>query len=447
MTRSSLFLTTSFVFCLGACGAARQPAGVTPKTEDVTALEAERAQHPTDATLLARLGIAYYDAKNFERAKETLEGTLAIEKKNYTAMVYLGLTQEELGDLAGARNSYQAAAAMTASETQKREIGNRLALLTKKELRQAARQAIAQEDQLSKETPTPNTVAVLPFRYLGADEALRPLERGLTHLVITDLSRVKRLTLLEREQVQSLVDELKLGESGRVDLRTGARSGRLLRASSVVQGALQDETTTNKLKIDADVVSSTTATIVASGTAADKLQQLFDVEKQVVFQLLDRLGIQLSPAERRAISERPTADLQAFLAFSRGLEAEDRGDYQSAEKEYAAAVARDPSFRAASRKQAATLQLTAAELVPPPQLAGVTFGAPAPAGPLGPSSIVLTLRDGTIPTIITLIPAGGALGGTSPPATPCSVCEATGSDNPTVPGGLTGNIIIIITRP
>jgi TolB-like protein len=449
MTRSSLLLTASAALCLGACAGASQPAGVTPKGEDVSALEAQRARHPGDVTLLTKLGIAYYEAKNYERARESLMGTLAVEKKSYIATVYLGLSQEELGDLAGARTSYQAAAALTASETQKKEIANRLALLTKKELRQAAQKAIAQEDQLSKEIPAPNTVAVLPFRYLGTDDELRPLERGLTFLVITDLSRVKRLTLLEREQVQSLVDELKLSESGRVDPRTGARSGRLLRASSVVQGALQDVPATSKLKVDADVVSSTTAKIVASGTAVDKLQQLLDVEKQVVFQLLDRLGIRLTPAERRAVSERPTADLQAFLAFSRGLQAEDRGDYEAAEKEYAAAALRDPSFRVASQRQAATQQLTSVALVPPRQLAGVTFGAPAPVrgGPLGPSPIMLSLRDGTIPTIITQLPTGNVGGGSSPPPSRCVVCEGTGTDNPTLPGGLTGNIIIIITRP
>jgi hypothetical protein len=31
------------------------------------------------------------------------------------------------------------------------------------------------------------------------------------------------------------------------------------------------------------------------------------------------MGVAITPAERRALSERPTADLQAFLAFSRGL--------------------------------------------------------------------------------------------------------------------------------
>src|SRR5262249_48647567 len=60
-----------------------------------------------------------------------------------------------------------------------------------------------------------------------------------------------------------------------------------------------------------------------------------------------RLGIALSPAEQRAIAERPTADLQAFLAFSRGLEAEDQGRFEDAALFYQQAATRDPAFAAA----------------------------------------------------------------------------------------------------
>jgi len=60
------------------------------------------------------------------------------------------------------------------------------------------------------------------------------------------------------------------------------------------------------------------------------MEQLLDAQKQVVFQLLDRLGVQLTPAERTSLQERPTKDLQAFLLYSRGLAAEDAGDFGGA---------------------------------------------------------------------------------------------------------------------
>ncbi|MEJ2239088.1 MAG: hypothetical protein P8X82_12380 [Gemmatimonadales bacterium] len=52
----------------------------------------------------------------------------------------------------------------------------------------------------------------------------------------------------------------------------------------------------------------------------------------------------MSVAERTSLLENGTQSLIAFLAYSRGLEAEDVGDYVAASAFYAEAVREDPSF-------------------------------------------------------------------------------------------------------
>jgi TolB-like protein len=449
---------------LGAC--AGQPPQPAPSPENLPALEAAGQQNPHDAGIITRLGIAYFEAKNFERARDVLLSALTITQQNYAAHIYLGLTYEELGRFDLARESYTTAAGQTKDARQRDEVEDRLVLLTRKELRQSARDAIAQEATLSAQPPTPNTVAVFPFRYLGANEDLRPLGRGLTHLMITDLAKLPRLTLLERERVQALVDELALTESGRVDAATGARSGRMLRAARVVQGSIQDVPGKTNLRLDASVVDAANASVIATGTGSDQLQQLFALEKLVLFRLLDQMGVAITPAERRALSERPTADLQAFLAFSRGLEAEDRGDYAGAEASFSAAVARDPNFRAAKVRQVASQRAAQSLQLAPSVLAGMgPGGAFGPSGPQQPGPVpgpVATttpsgrgtiLRTGVLYTIPTIggtltTRVGSSTGPVSrPPGVRPPLPEALGNDNPTQPPGLTGTIIIIITRP
>ena len=77
-----------------------------------------------------------------------------------------------------------------------------------------------------------------------------------------------------------------------------------------------------------------------------KSKALFDIEKAVVFQLLEQMGITLTPAERVALSERPTRDIQAFLLYSRGLEEADGGDFSAAAPSFGATAL--PSGRAAA---------------------------------------------------------------------------------------------------
>ena len=301
---------------LSACAGGPPPA-VTP--DQIPALESESKGHPTDPELMTRLGVAYYEAKEYGRARDVLNSSQALDKTNYSTLVYLGLTYEELGQLDSARVSYNTASPLAKNETQRNELTNRLALLTRKELHQAARQALAQEAALSNAAPTENAIAVLPVRYVGSDTTLRPLERGVTHLIITDLSKVGRLRLLERERVQALVDEMQLSDEGRVDPATGARSGRMLRAASVVQGSLQDVPATGQLKLDANVVNTSTSSIAGHRLRLGPIAAIVRHGETGGLSAAAADGHFADSGRAARLSERPTADLQAFLAFSNGL--------------------------------------------------------------------------------------------------------------------------------
>ena len=361
------------VSCLGlACAGGSTPAGV-PATA-IPALETELARHPDDPTVNLRLAKAYYAAGRFADARRAVGTTLRRQPGNDEAQVFLGLSYEGLTQFDSARAVYSGLLASRPRKAVQRMLSGRLAILARLELRAAARDAIARESQLTQAPPEPNTVAVMTFRYTGADSAFRPLEHGLAALVVTDLSRVRQLKIVERARMQALLDELQLSGSGQIDLATGARSGRLMRASEVVQGQFSIDAA-SRFRLDATVVRATDAEVAASGSNTDQLQALFDIEKAVVFQLLAKLGITLTPAERVAISERPTRDIQAFLLYSRGLETADRGDFGAAAGFFDAAARRDPGFGAAAQQAAASQNLQAASVTTAADLATTVGGA------------------------------------------------------------------------
>jgi hypothetical protein len=63
------------------------------------------------------------------------------------------------------------------------------------------------------------------------------------------------------------------------------------------------------------------------------------------------LDVELTPQERAAIEEVPTQSIQAFLAYSRGLMEEDRGNYGAAAQQYQRASQIDPNFQQAKQQQ------------------------------------------------------------------------------------------------
>jgi TolB-like protein len=330
-----------------------------------------------------------------------------------------------------------------------RLLNGRLTLLARKELHATARASLAHETELSRTPPDPNTVAVFPFRYTGQDSTLRPLERGLAALVVSDLSHVRRLRLVERERLQALLDEMKLAASGRVDPATGARSGHLVGAGQVVQGQFQEAPGAN-LRLDATMVRAGDAQIAATGSARDPLSQLFDLEKSVVFQLLTKTGVPISPAESIAISERPTKDIQAFLLYSRGLEAQDRGDFRAAGESFRAAAQRDPSFQAAAQQAQSSDAAQSAGGTSDNGLASIVGGGNLPGGS-GPSGTAEALQLGintTVPSGATIVDATGTPTNPTNQSRPDPVCEAADCQGLPKPGPqVIGTIIIIIKRP
>jgi len=442
------FLYIAAACALAACARPTTSGVRGPTPTDLAALEAQRAQHPEDAALQLRLAKAYYAANRFSDARAALAVVFQARPSD-EARAYLGLTYEGLNQFDSARTVYTELLAAKRGGSVKRLLSGRLVLLTRHELQYQARQAIAREATLAATPPDPNTVAVMPFRYTGSDTTLRPLERGLAAIVVTDLSRVRRLRLVERERLQVLLDEMQLAASGRVDPASGARSGRLIGAGQVVQGQFAEVPNAN-FRIDAAVVRATDAQVAATGSGADQLRALFDIEKQVVLQLLDRMGITLTPAEQAAISERPTRDIQAFLLYSRGLEAQDRGDFRGASQSFQAAAQRDPSFSAAQQQASVSQSAEVATAAPPSEVAiAVAPPETPPGGGAPPSGTLANALEGTNPTgggLASSLPGAGPSTDALPPPAPGLICESVSCDGP-ARAALIGILLIIITRP
>ena len=343
--RSLTAAIATVVLCACATGGARSPA------ESVARLEKDRAAHPTSAPAMRAVGIAYYDAKRFPEARMALGAAdVAMPNDGVTAL-YRGLTAEALNDFAGAKGAYTKYLAVGKTAKVRKQIRDRLAAVARNELAASAKSAVARETELASEPGPLTTVAVPPLTFSGADTSLLPLERGVADLLITDLSRSKQLTVLERDRMQALLDEVQRSEAGgRVDAATAVRAGKMLRAGSLIRGSIIQ--TASTIQMTTTVVNVSTSAVTGSATGDDQLDALFDLEKRIALQIFDNLGVKLTDAERTLVqANRPTRSLNAFLAFSRGLIAEDRGDFFEAARLYESAGRIDPGFGAAALKQ------------------------------------------------------------------------------------------------
>jgi Flp pilus assembly protein TadD len=351
---------------LGAAGcAASAPPADRPPAERIAALETRLQRDSTDVRVLVPLALAHGDASDFDRAAALLYRALQRDPGNVRASLALASVYERAGRYAEARAAYANYLRLERAPAAAARARNRLVLLDHLALIATAREALEREAELAATPPRPGTVAVFPFRYLGTNAEYRPLGTALAEMLVTDLAIAEQLTLLERSQVQHLLDEIRVGEQGRVDPATGARNGRMLGAEHVVQGSLDGDA--EALRLIAAVVGvgpepRPVGRPIGEEAAA---RRLIEMQKRVALGVFAALGVELTAEQQRRFGVKATESLPALLAFGQGLESFDRGQFSEALGHFRRAQRHDPGFAAVrERAQQAGAALRAASLSP-----------------------------------------------------------------------------------
>lgn len=421
---------------------------ISGSAENISRLEQQHASDPQSEPIQRSLGIAYFKGNRLTDARAALEKATSLDKNDGVAALYLGMTAEAQNDLPAAEAAYRTYLDVGKTRDVKNQIRDRMETLKLKAIQAQARAALANESRLATEAGSPNTVAVMPFQFTGADTSLKPIERGFAELVTTDLSRVSRLTVLERERLQGLLDEIALQQTAGVTTGTGVRAGKMLQVGRMVGGSIQQD----GFQLRTNAIVTDVGTSALGPTAQDQrsVDDIFTMEKNIVLALLQNMGITPTTAERNAIEQRPTRSLAAFLAFSHGLELQDAGRYPEASREFDRAVQLDPNFAAAAEKGREARSAMSGQAVNTATVETALRGTAEGGAATGTSTTTYSanspggasaIADGLNPSMPGAASYGGSTAATTPMLDPSA---GTGKDNPS---GQTARVTITIKQP
>ncbi len=221
--------------------------------------------------------------------------------------------------------------------------------------RQWAKEAVSQEKSLSS-APAGNTVAVLNFKNASSDATLNPLQKGFAFMLMTDLASVPDIQLVERVKLQALVQELNMGASGIVENTSAPRMGKLLRANYLIGGELTLPKA-NGINVGSYLWGVSGNKMLGQPSASGGLNEIFDLEKKILFSIIDQLKIKLTEDQKKTLEKPLTTSIRALYYLSKGLESSDRGNYQQAQIYYSKALAADPQLGAASSASKELIQM------------------------------------------------------------------------------------------
>ncbi|MGZ3438556.1 MAG: CsgG/HfaB family protein [Polyangia bacterium] len=203
------------------------------------------------------------------------------------------------------------------------------------------------------------TVAVLYFDYSGKDPEMAVLKKGLAQMLISDLSTLDGVRLVERDRLEEVLAELKLGQSGKIDAATASKVGKLLGARYLVLGGYFD--LMNTFRADARLVEVETGKVLQSTGASGSPQDFLGVEQKLSESIAKIISAKAtaaviatpdpaavaSKAAPKKIAPPKELKVKTALRYSKALDAKDRGDKATAKKELAEVVKEQPDFRLA----------------------------------------------------------------------------------------------------
>lgn len=312
--------------------------------EEIPGLQQRTIREPSNAAVHFRLGAALMAAGRCDEAVVAADRGRALRPQDPLGPLVIGQCLEEASRFQEALDLYASYIGANPDAPGVAAVEGRRVLALRRQARDLARTARENEENLGPADP--ERVGVLPFLVDG-DEAYQPLQVGLANMLTTDLALLRRFPMVERVQLGALLDELQIPPD-LVDPATAARTGRLLGASRMVLGTIQIPSP-SEVRMASNIVLETGEIAEPYGTGG-ALEDLLELEKDMAVRTAEALGYQLTDAEIQRIRQNVPSSLSAFLAFSRGLMAEDLGNFEAAAAHYAEAVRADPAYQEAQQR-------------------------------------------------------------------------------------------------
>jgi TolB-like protein len=193
-------------------------------------------------------------------------------------------------------------------------------------------------------------VAVLPFENGGSygkdREEFDALRRGLAGTLIYELAQNPSVRLVDRMEIQRLLDEQGLAVAERVDAATAAKIGKLVGARYMIAGMFID--LYGDFRVDARIINVETGEIVKVVRSDPKLRdrkEMFRIVQSVAERIMEDTKLPALPAASG--SARAAVPTDAIALYSRALLYQDRGDKAKAVEYYRKALAVFPEYAAA----------------------------------------------------------------------------------------------------
>jgi len=145
-------------------------------------------------------------------------------------------------------------------------------------------------------------LAIIYFDNSGGDPSMEKLKKGLADMLITDLSNVNMLDIVERDKLDAILKEQKLNNSKDFDPNTVSKIGKLLGAQVILTGGYFEMM--GSLRIDARFIDVETGKILKSDGVDGQTPSFFKIQKKLSWKIIKNMDIKITDEEKKELASK-----------------------------------------------------------------------------------------------------------------------------------------------
>ena len=191
-------------------------------------------------------------------------------------------------------------------------------------------------------------LAIIYFNNSSDDKNLDKLSKGLASMLITDLSSINMLIIVERDRIEEIIKEQKLSKTKAFDPNTASKIGKLLGVEMILTGTYFE--LLGSLRIDSRIIDVETARILHTSGVEGETLNFFKLEKQMVWKIVKSLDLKLEDTESKDLKEAENSkgiDFETANQYSVALDAYDNRNNEKASILITQILKQYPDFRPA----------------------------------------------------------------------------------------------------
>ncbi len=322
-----------------SCGVSAARETPSPLQQQILAAQRSVRENPADPDAVCELGVLYYRNGEYRKAIPLLEKVLQQIPGQTRALCYLGLCQEKLGKTDLALATYLHYVSVPESDPLRSWLEGRSLYIDRVRRKESALGRFNRRADLDSAAIYPHRFVLTPLSYYGEDPQYAHLGRGILAYLLLALPQCAHIVPEDFGKVRTVFQELdKRPELLANEQNSTILLGKIFNAGRVVRGGYT--VVDGQIVLDLSVWEVESGEIPRARTFTDSLSRIFALQ----FRLADQLRKKAGPPCDIPANLPFTRKLSAYLAFSAGLAAQDRGDFADARQFFEKALKEDPQF-------------------------------------------------------------------------------------------------------